>query len=213
MKVNTVLAGSALAAAACVGFPAVAHAEVLTFAPHERTITTEDGWKLKLRLENEEWNRVPTTNMTGTSREGYGGMRAVVTLDGKGSALKGVQVQVGYIIGCFADLNSVTAGLQAQIGPQASIEPGFPIPVVPKGALNAAVTPSIQASISPGQIKAYPLAQKNLEATEGVLQIREAHMNIDGCLGPAQVRAYSSVIIDSKVVKDGTTVYGDTFPI
>lgn len=213
VKIKTALAGAALTTVACVGLPALVNAEVLTFAPHERSITTADGWEVKLRLENEEWNRVPTTNMTGTSREGYGSLRAVVNVDGKGSALKGVQVQVGYIIGCFADLNSVTPSFGGNIGPQASVEPGFPIPVVPKGTLGATIGPSIQASISPGQIKVYPLAQKNLEATEGVLQIREAHMNIDGCLGPAQVRGYSSVIIDSRVVKDGTSVYGDTFPI
>ncbi|MET8653333.1 MspA family porin [Nocardia aurea] len=213
MSWKHVAAISALAVATGTGVAATAHAEVLKFAPHERTITTADGWDLSVRLEGEDWNRVPTTNMTGTSREGYGTLRAVVNVGGHGSSLKGVQVQVGYIIGCFADLNNVTVGLQGSVGPQAGIEAGFPVPVVPKGQITATLTPTIGASVAPGEIKVYGLAQKNLEATEGVLQIREAHMNIDGCIGPAQVRAFASVTIDSKIVKDGTTVYGDTFPI
>lgn len=101
---NVAVVGAALAAM-CVGQGAVAGAEVLTLAPHERSITTADGWDITLGLSNA------------------------------------------------------------------------------------------------------------LEGAEAVLQVRETHMHIDGCLGPAQVRAFTSGVIDSATTKDGISVYGDTFAI
>ncbi|WP_433717229.1 MspA family porin (plasmid) [Nocardia sp. CA-084685] len=214
MKLNNFLASATLATVGCLSLPTVAaHAEVAFFAPHEQKITTADGWDLVLRLDNESWNRVDTLNMTGTSREGFGDLRATVTVGGKGSSLKGAQVQVGYIIGCFADLNSITTGSSASLSPRVGIEPGFPLPLVPRGDLGGSLGPTVSVGISPGQIKAYPLAQKNLEATDGVLQLRQTHMNIDGCLGPTQVQAFASVTIVSKEASDTVSVYGDRFPI
>ncbi|MCC3318479.1 MspA family porin [Nocardia africana] len=211
--VKTVMTGAALAAAACVGLPSVAQAEVITLAPHERTITTEDGWNVKIRLEDESWNKVPTTNMTGTSREGYGSLRAVVEISGKGDTpLKGAQVSVGYVMGCFATLNSVNPGIQLNVGPNIGFNVG-PIDPGVRAGVGAFVQPSVNASISPGQIQTVPVSSKNAEKTKTVVQVREAHMSMDGCLGPLQVRAYASVGIDTKEVKDGTVVYGDTFPI
>ncbi|MFI9507344.1 MspA family porin [Nocardia sp. NPDC052566] len=210
MKVKSVVVGSLLGAVLSAWMPTAAHAELVTFAPRERVITTEDGWDVTLRLE-PEWTRVAPINLAGTSREGFGSLRASVTVDGKGSRLKGAQVSVGYVIGCFADLNSVTVGFQGSIGPRASIEPGFPLPLVPRGEIGATAGPSFSASVSPGQIKAYPMAQKTLEAADTVLRIRDTHVAVDGCLGPAQVLPYASVSIDSQAGKDGVTVYTDTF--
>lgn len=210
---RTILTGSALAASACLAAPS-AHAEVLTFAPHERTITTDDGWDVTLRVDGESWNKVAPENMSGFTRTGYGNLAATVNIDGRGaSALKGAQVVTGYIIGCAATLNSLTATLNASLAPSVSVEPGFPVPIVPKGQLSGSIGPSVAASISPGETKVLPLASKTLEATTAIVHLRETHVSIDGCIGPATVHSFATVTVDSKIVKDGVSVFGDPFLI
>ncbi|MFE2961106.1 MspA family porin [Nocardia tengchongensis] len=210
---RTLMGAAALSAAAGIGLPSVAHAEVITLAPHERTITTDDGRQVTLALDDEAWNKVPPTNRTGTSREGFGSLHAQVQVSGQGAPLDGAQVAVGYIVGCFANLNSVSVGGNATLAPSGSLEPGFPVPVIPKGQIGGSIGPSVTASISPGEIKTIPVSTKTLEAAGTSLRVRETHMSIDSCLGPAEVRAFASLSIDSRAGKDSVVVYGDPFPI
>ncbi|MFE3105292.1 MspA family porin [Nocardia tengchongensis] len=213
MQVRTLMGAAALSAAAGIGLPSLAHAEVITLAPHERTIVTDDGWQVTLRLDDESWNRVAPTNRTGTSREGFGSLHAQVQVSGQGAPLDGAQVAVGYVIGCFVNLNSVNVGGSATIAPSGSLEPGFPVPVIPKGQIGGSIGPNVTASVSPGEIKTTPISAKTLEAAGTNLRVRETHMSIDSCLGPAEVRAYASLSIDSKAGKDSVVVYGDPFSI
>ncbi|MFE2998006.1 MspA family porin [Nocardia sp. NPDC059246] len=213
MQLKTLMGAVALGAAAGIGLPSVAHAEVITLAPHQRDIDTDDGWHVSLLLDDESWNKVPPTNRAGTSREGFGSLHAQVQVSGHGAPLDGAQVQVGYVIGCFVNLNSVNVSASASVSPSGSIEPGFPVPVIPKGQIGASFGPTVNASVSPGEIKTYPVSAKTLEAAETSLRVRETHMAIDDCLGPAEVRAFASLSIDSKAGKDSTVVYGDPFPI
>ncbi|MBF6422713.1 MspA family porin [Nocardia farcinica] len=208
MRITSLLGSTAAAAAAAVLLAGAATADIVRLPDHERSITTADGWQLTVRQEAEEFNRVPPLNMTGTSREFFGSFRGIGTVSGPGSSpLKGAQIEVGWQVGCFVNLNSVGVGGQASIGPQLGLSTG-PVPV-PGGNLGATIGPTFTVNMAPGQIAEIPVASKAFDASTAVLQIREAHITVNGCLGPVNIRSYTKVIIDSQVTKDGTAVYGD----
>lgn len=190
-----------------------ASAEVIQLAPHQKSITTSDGWNVTLRADNETWNKVPPLNMAGTSREGFGTFAGTAQVSGQGSsALKAVSLEVGYQVSCFADLASVGMSFQATVQPQIGVQL-YPVGPIPTAQLGAVIGPSFSVNMTPGTIVEIPVARKDLEAGIAVLQIREAHISVNGCIGPSQVRSYAKVVVDSKLVKDGTAVYGDSFPI
>lgn len=206
MNIKSVMLASAIAATAGLGLPASAQAEVVGLVPADTSFVTEDGVEVSLHLEGN-WNKMDTANLTGTSREGRGDFKVSATVNGNGASVKGSQVQLGVLFGCFANLGSVSVGAQLNIGPQASIEAGFPVPIVPKGSFNAYFTPSISASITPGAINASALSQKSLDGSEATIHVRDVHLNIDGCLGPATIQVYATVAANTSAATESSTVY------
>lgn len=204
MKMRTVFAGSALAAAACMIAPTAAHAEVVGLVPAATTYTTDDGAAIELHLEGA-WNKMDTANLTGTSREGQGDFRAWARVHG--ATVKGAQLQIGVLFGCFANLNMIAPSAQVQVGPQLSVEPSFPIPIVPRGSFGASVQAGGSVQISPGTINATAVSQRSLEALFGEVRVRGVHLNIDSCLGPATVQVYASLGTATQLVTDSATVY------
>ncbi|MFD4356742.1 MspA family porin [Nocardia sp. NPDC058518] len=209
MKLKSAMAGSTMVAAICLGMSGTAHAEVVNFAPKSENFTTGDGWDVTIRLENESWNKLAPQNMAGTSRQGQATVRGVVDVTGAGETeLKSAVMRVGYIIGCFANLNSVTASAAMTLGPSVGINT-----IGPTAGLGGNIGPTIGMSASPGEIKAYSMQEKTLASTHSFAEISGVNVNIDGCLGPAQVRSYAVLTIDSKAGKSTKEIYGDLFAI
>lgn len=209
MKLKSALAGSAMVAAICMGMSGTAHAEVVNFAPKSENFTTGDGWDVTIRLENESWSKLAPQNMAGTSRQGQATVRGVVDVTGAGETeLRTAVVRIGYVVGCFANLNSVTASAAMTLGPSVGINT-----VGPTASLGGNIGPTIGMSVSPGEIKAYSMQEKVLASTHSFAEINGVHFNVDGCLGPAQVRSYAVLTIDSKGGKSTKEIYGDVFPI
>ncbi|MFD9549746.1 MspA family porin [Nocardia salmonicida] len=209
MKLKSIMAGSAMVAATCMAISGNASAEVVNSAPKSENFSTGDGWDVTIKLENESWNRLAPQNLAGTSRQGQATVRGVIDVVGAGKTeLKSAVLRVGYIIGCFVNLNSVTASMAMTLSPSIGIST-----VGPTAQLGGTVGPTVGVAVSPGEIKAYSMQEKVLASTHSFAEINGVNMNIDGCLGPAQVRSYAILTIESNRGKSTKEIYGDIFPI
>ncbi|MFD8101172.1 MspA family porin [Nocardia fluminea] len=209
MKLKSIVAGSAIVAVTCTGMSGNAGAEVLNFTPKSEEFTTGDGWDVTIRLENESWNRLAPQNLAGTSRQGQATVRGVIDVVGAGrTELKSAVLRIGYIVGCFVNLNSVTASMAMTLTPSVGVST-----VGPTAQLGGTVGPTVGVAVSPGEIKAYSMQEKVLASTHSFAEINSTNMNIDGCLGPAQVRSYAILTIESNGGKSTKEIYGDIFPI
>lgn len=209
MKARSVLAGSALALAALMGAAGTANAEKIELAPKAESYNTGDNWSVDLSLTNESWVKLAPQNLTGTTREGLGTVRGTLNVTGAGeSDLNGMVIRVGYLVGCFVNLNGVNLGASMTISPSVGINT-----VGPQASLGGQIGPSLTAAMTPGEIKAYTVQEKKAEATRSIAEINDLHVNTDGCLGPVVVRSYMIFTADTKVVKSTKTIYGDAFAI
>ncbi len=217
MRVGFLMPMAAVSAALSIGVP-TARAEMLRLPSHEQSVTMPDGWKLTVGHEQESANRVPPLNSIGSTREVFVTNQAYGFLSGKGAKLKDVVLETGYHLGCAVNLTSVTAGVTFSAG----FEPGITISpttmigtasiLSPSAVLNigpsASIGPSFSVNLAPGQVVDLPLGKKQLEGPKAYVTNRDVHVKIDGCVGPAAIRAYTVVAAESSEANDSVAVYG-----
>ncbi|WP_169814355.1 MspA family porin [Nocardia mexicana] len=212
------MSAAAVSAAMAVAAPQ-ACADVLQLAPHEQSVTMPDGWELTVGHQQESGNRVAPLNVIGSTREVFVTNQSYGGVGGSGSALKGVVLKAGYHLGCAVDITSVTLGVQFSAGfqPGITISPTTPMGVTalpsPSATVaigpSAAVTPTFSVTLTPGQVVDLPMGEKPLEGPKAYITNRDAHVKMDGCIGPAAIRSYTIVAAQSSAADDSVAVYGD----
>ncbi|MBF6171643.1 MspA family porin [Nocardia blacklockiae] len=208
-------AAAALGAALIAGAPN-GSAEVLPLPSHEDSVAMADGWQLRVGHRDEVTDRVLPLNGIGTTREVFATNQAYGSIGGSGTALQGVVLRTGYHVGCAVDLKTVTLGASVTAGftPGIQINPSIPTPTV--GATlgpTASVAPKFDVTLQPGKIVDLPTGEKPLEGTRAFITTRNAHVHVDGCLGPASIRSYTIIAAKSAEVDDSVAVYGDPVAI
>lgn len=216
MRLTTTIPTAAAIAAALLTFSAPTHAENLMLAAHANTVAMPDGWKLTVGHRGERINRVPALNGIGTTREAFTTNQTYGSLHGHGSAMHAVILRTGYQVGCAVDLTSITLGASVTAGfvPSIVITPGIPTPTL--GATigpTVEVAPNFQVTLAPGKVVDVPTGEKPVESGTTFITTRNAHLKIDGCLGPASIRSYSIIAAQSTQADDSTAVYGDTITL
>lgn len=207
------------AAVLAVGIP-TAHADVLNLPAHEQTITMPDGWQLTVGHRDESANRVPPLNSIGSTREVFVTNQAYGKLAGAGSKLKGVILQTGYHLGCAVNITNVQVGATFSAGftpgvivSPVTVVPGIGIAPTPSITGNigptASIAPTFNVTLTPGQVVDLPMGKKTLEGPEAFVTNRDAHVKLDGCVGPASIRSYAIVAAQSATADDSVAVYGD----
>lgn len=196
-----VIAGIAATVTIATIGAATAHADTVRLPNHQRTIQLDGGGKAFVASQGERIDRVAPLTTAGTTKEIFLSVRAIggADLPSKGSAV----LETGYQIGCMASFEGVGIGLGATLGIGGTAGTGG-------GSLgpNASIGPTINVNVGPGQIKDIPLGKKELNASTALIRIRDAHINVDGCIGPASARSYTRLSVSTALVDDGAIVYG-----
>ncbi|MFC8525774.1 MspA family porin [Nocardia sp. NPDC057227] len=178
-----------MAAGLAATFAPPALAEVVNLAPHELTFESPDGPTFVVGSSDESIDKVPPLNAAGTVREVYISGSSYTRSPAAGT------LAVGYHVGCAVDLQGINAG----IGPDDDGDPDW---------TDIGLTASV--SVRPGTIAEVPLAKKDVVAGASArINMRDVHLVINGCIGPAVIRQYTTMQVYTDQISDMGAVYGD----
>ncbi|MEV0358065.1 MspA family porin [Nocardia sp. NPDC050697] len=179
----------AVAAGLAIAFAPAATAEVVNLAPHELTFESPDGPTFVVGSTGESIDKVPPLNAAGTVREVYISGSSYTQSPASGS------LSVGYHVGCAVDLQ----GLGFGIGPDDDGNPD-----ITDLGFNASV------SVTPGKVAEVQLAKKDVvPGASARINMRDIHLVINGCVGPAVIRQYTLMQVYTDQISDMGVVYGD----
>ncbi|MGO4649265.1 MspA family porin [Nocardia sp. 2YAB30] len=196
-------------AAAAMGVCAAGIARADTSPDKSRTVTTEDGWDLRITTTAANLDRVPNLAATPFTREGFVSLTATADVSGSGQqAVDAGSLTLGYQIGCQVDVSTGAAlGVSGLIGPNVGIT------VAPTPGLNvggsALVVPSISVNPKPGAITALPFGTKTLAGPHGSISVDQVQIKVDACLGAVSLRSYAIVSMSTATADNSVAVYGD----
>ncbi len=158
------------------------HAEVVYLPPHEKAFHTDGGPTLVVGHRDEQIDKVPPLNASGTVRELFVSGVAYSSVDSGGGEL-----EVGYHVGCAVELTGSSGRGSVTSGPG-----GFSVGVVP------------------GQVADVELIKKKIESgVPGQVVYHDVHLVINGCIGPAVIRQYTQIQAKSNDIDEYGVVYGD----
>lgn len=112
-----------LVAAATLSISTDRTASADTTADKSRTVTTDDGWQVRITKTNETLDRVSNLAASPFTREGFVSLKAISDISGHGRVpVNSGSLTVGYQVGCQIDVsNGLSAGLSGVFGPNFSI--------------------------------------------------------------------------------------------
>lgn len=181
---------------------------------HQRTWTTDDGWKATVAATQEKVTTVAPLSSMPTSREAFMSLTAAATLTppaGQKNAPISGNLEAGYMIGCAVNIESVTPSVGLSLGIGGTGGGGIGLNG-PSGTLSvnpqALVQPSLSVTMSPGKITTVTFDKKTVGSGRASTTTREGHLNIDGCAGPVAVRSYVVLKTTTPKANDGNAVYG-----
>lgn len=213
-KTVTTAATLAVAAAALVSGLAAGTGAADAQPGHQRSWSTDDGWKASIASTQESVRKVAPLSSVPTSREAFMSMKATSTLTppaGQKNAPITGQLEAGYMIGCAVNLVSVTPSVGMSLGVGGTGGGGIGLSG-PTGNLSinpqALLQPSLSVTMAPGKITTVTFDKKTVGAGTASTTTREGHISIDGCAGPVAVRSYAILKTSSPKANDGNAVYG-----
>lgn len=213
---SAALAAAGLAAAAvAVSTPAVASADVKVILPSQTdTQRLGDGTSVTLTRTGERANINPSLGGTPLHRNAWVSARYAVKTSTKVNSIK---LQVGYIVGCQVNLNSLTnsgtgtASQASGASPTGSVGAGESISIGPGQALNYWVFDYEKADDFGNQKHDTKISYKKTD--HGRLSYTNQTMMINGCGGYAQARSVANVFVDTDSTRQILTFYGRPFSL
>lgn len=220
------IGGVAAAAAIALGFASAGAAHADTFVPlpdgeqivgnHKITRTAESAL-ISPSLAANGAGRVAWVSgtVTATVTGLPAGLEAGPTNGGiakdangtQGTSTNGVpRLTTGYIVGCQVDVSKMSGTLGFNMGMSADL-------VKESMGGNVGGTASLAIPLSAGQVKFVPVQARDIKA-DGTytIQYQDAQLEVQGCGGYAQARAYTVLeVTGNDYVK--TTLYGQPFSI
>ncbi|MFI5783722.1 MspA family porin [Nocardia sp. NPDC051570] len=181
-------------------------AQEIALAPHERVDTTPTGTQFTVGHTGETIDKVPALNQTPTSLEMFVSNTSYGRITGPATGT----LKTGYLIGCAVNLTNISVGLFGQLGIAPGVTLGGGIaPVITIGPQIGA-GPEVTVSLTPGAITDVQVDTRPLTPdTTGYLIHRNTHFMLNGCLGGAGIRSYTTITVTTPETNDGDTVYGD----
>ncbi|WP_405485955.1 MspA family porin [Nocardia sp. NBC_00511] len=212
-------AGVGVAATAALGLLSTGAANADTFIPlpgGSLTQTMDDGTVVTIDLTGESANINPSMGSTPLHRNAWVSGSTRVTLSGANGSVGG-KIYPGYVVGCQVNIS----GGGANGGPTA-------------GANYDGSSPSAGANVGgnltlgPGQAKAFYLldqespddygneghnARNVFTGNSGSVTWSDETINLNGCAGYAQARAFIAVQIETPNVITSYTLWGQPFSL
>jgi hypothetical protein len=191
------LAGFGVAAAVAVGLMSTGAANADTFVPLPggEKVVNAGGITAKIARNAESALVSPSLAANGAGRVAW--VSGDVFADLQGAVPEeGATLTTGYIVGCQLDITGLEAGISGSLsldGPSAS--------------------GSLSLPIAPGEVKFALIKYKSdLKSGVSAIQYRDQQIEVQGCGGYAQARAYTILEIPGNhYVK--STLYGQPFSI
>jgi hypothetical protein len=174
----------------------VAHADQVVPLPDgHQTFTTATGIAVDFSRTGEKAIVSPSLAFNGLSRTAS--MSATVFAKAPGAT--GGQLVTGYLVGCQVDLSG---GLS--LGGDVYVQPGSASPEF---------TPSI--NLVPGGVAQVKFDTKTLDPAAGAVGVEyhDRGVQVDGCGGYAQARAFSTLSVTNNRGTAEVTLYGKPFSI
>ncbi|WP_216898626.1 MspA family porin [Nocardia alni] len=190
------LTGIGLGLAAVVLGPGNAHADTVVPLPDgHQTVTTTIGIPVDLSRTGERAVISPSLAPNGMSRTATVSATVYATTPGATSGT----LETGYLVGCQVDLSG---GLS--LGGDVYVEPD---------SISPELTPSI--NLVPGGVAKVAFDTKKLDPTQGKVGIQylDRGIQVSGCGGYAQARAYSTLNVTNDHGTAEVTLYGQPFGI
>ncbi|MFI5784040.1 MspA family porin [Nocardia sp. NPDC051570] len=183
-----------------------ASAQPVALAPHERADTTPTGTQFTVGHQDETIDQVPALNQTPTSLEMFVSNTSYGRITGTATGT----LKTGYLLGCAVNLTAVSVGLFGQLGIAPGVTLGGGIaPVITIGPQISA-GPELTLALKPGEITDVQGDTRPLTPDiTGYLIHRNTHFMLNGCLGGAGIRSYTTITVTTPEATDGDTVYGD----
>jgi hypothetical protein len=208
MKVNE--SGGRRAAGAGLGFAAmlfgcvvavvvdspVAQADTYVPLPDgEQALTTATGVQVDLTRSGEHAVISPSLASNGLSRTASMSATVYATIDGATSG----NLVTGYVVGCQVDLSGgVSIGGDVYISPNSAYPEIYP-----------------NINLVPGGVATVKFDTKKIDPTAGAVGVAysERAVQVSGCAGYAQARAFSTLTVKNDRGSAEVTLYGQPFSI
>ncbi len=161
----------------------------------EQALTTATGIPVDLTRTGETAIISQSLAANGMSRTAQLSATAYATAPGATAG----SLETGYLIGCQVDLSGgLTLGGDVYIS---------------AGSISPELNPSIK--LVPGGVAVVKFGTKKLDPAAGAVGIayRNRGIQLSGCGGYAQARAYSSLIVTNDQGSAEVTLYGDPFSV
>lgn len=191
------VAGLGAVAAVALGLMSTGAANADTFVPLPggEKVTEAGDVTVKIARDAESAKVSPSLAANGAGRVAWVSGDVFVDLQGEVPE-EGAELTTGYIVGCQIDVTGLEGGLS--------------------GALSADgldLSGALSVPIAPGEVKFVKIESKDdLKSGVSAIQYRDTEIEVQGCGGYAQARAYSVVVVrGNHYVK--TTLYGQPFSI
>ncbi|EOM77629.1 mspA family protein [Rhodococcus rhodnii] len=187
------IAGLGAAAAVAMGLMStgVANADTFVPLPGGEKIVGGGGTTVKIARNAESAVISPSLAANGAGRTAW--VTGDVFADVQG-AEEG-KLTTGYIVGCQVDITGLELGLSGSVD-----------------LSGAGLSGSLSLPIAPGEVKFAKLASKDVSEGVSAIQYKDAEIEVQGCGGYAQARAYTVVEVPGNHYVKGT-LYGQPFSI
>ncbi len=169
-------------------------------------VITPDGWTLTVVASDETQLPIAPLTTATSSREYLVGGTFAGAVSGEGSTeLTGGTLDIGYQIGCGAELKQMRLIGQAGIGTSGS---SFSSPI-PSG-LSAPISGKIEIHPRPGLVTQVSVDKKTFKQAPVRVTLKDIHIKVDGCLGQSFIRSYATLTSSTTDTSDIVAYYGIT---
>ncbi|MFD4368420.1 MspA family porin [Rhodococcus sp. NPDC058521] len=191
------VAGLGAAAAVALGLMSTGAANADTFIPLPggEKVTNASEVSVKVARNAESAKVSPSLAANGAGRVAW--VSGDVFADLKGEVPEeGAKITTGYIVGCQVDITGLEGGLSGGLS-----------------AKGLDLSGSLSLPVAPGEVKFAKIKSKeDLKSGVSAIQYKDAEIQVQGCGGYAQARAYTVVEVPGNhYVK--STLYGQPFTI
>ncbi|MBX7433876.1 MspA family porin [Mycobacterium sp. Y57] len=170
------------------------------------TVITPDGWTITVVASDESQLPVAPLTTATSSREYLVGGTFAGAVTGNGiTELTGGTLDVGYQIGCGAELKQMRLLGQAGIGTSGS-SIGSPVP----GGLSAPISGKVEIHPRPGTVTQVSVDKKTFKEAPVRVTLKDIHIKVDGCIGQSFIRSYATLTSTTADTSDVVAYYGVT---
>jgi len=188
------IAGCAVAGAVLLGLGSAQADTVVPLPNGENVFTTATGVHVDLTRTGESATISPAIDANGLTRTAWVSGADFAKVGGASSG----SLEAGYLVGCQVDLSGgISAGGDLWISPPSSVSPEI----------------DANFTLKPGQVATVKLGSKDLAPAAGAVgyAYRNLGIQVDGCGGFAEARAYTNLTVANHAGSTIVTLYGKPF--